>query len=124
MRPGRPGQPGSNTGSTSGDSGTAQATDTPLLTIAGGYTVVNAAGDGLDSNGNIVMTGGVIYVFGPSDNGNGAIDYGDGNYSMTISGGTLLAVGSSGMAQAPSNNGQAVFAASFRSALSAGTSVD
>lgn len=123
MRPGRPGQPGSNTGSTSGDSGTAQATDTPLLTIAGGYTVVNAAGDGLDSNGNIVMTGGVIYVFGPSDNGNGAIDYGDGNYSMTISGGTLLAVGSSGMAQAPSNNGQAVFAASFRSALSAGTSV-
>lgn len=95
----------------------------PLLTISGGYTVVNAAGDGIDSNGNIVMTGGTLLVFGPTDNGNGAIDYGDGNYSMTISGGTLLAVGSSGMAETADGDGQAVFACSFRSSLSAGTTV-
>lgn len=95
----------------------------PLLTISGGYTVVNAAGDGIDSNGNIVMTGGVLLVFGPTDNGNGAIDYGDGSYSMTISGGTLLAVGSSGMAETADGDGQAVFACSFRSTLSAGTLV-
>lgn len=95
----------------------------PLLTISGGYTVVNAAGDGIDSNGNIVMTGGTLLVFGPTDNGNGAIDYGDGNYSMTISGGTLLAVGSSGMAETADGDGQAVFACSFRSTISAGTLV-
>lgn len=93
----------------------------PLLTISGGYTIVNAAGDGIDSNGNIVMTGGTLLVFGPTDNGNGAIDYGDGNYSMTISGGTLLAVGSSGMAETADGDGQAVFACSFRSTISAGT---
>lgn len=116
MRPGRASDPGAAPAAT--DTG-----DTPLLTIAGGYTVVNAGGDGIDSNGNIVMTGGVLYVFGPSDNGNGAIDYGDGNCSMTISGGTLLAVGSSGMAQAPANNGQAVFAASTRTSMTAGTKV-
>ena len=61
----------------------------PLLTVSGGYTVVYASGDGLDSNGNIVMTGGTLLVFGPTDNGNGAIDFGDGNCSMTISGGKI-----------------------------------
>lgn len=126
-------KPGSNMGGETppdlpdGESGdelpddSAAETLEPLLTISGGYTIVNAAGDGIDSNGNIVMTGGTLLVFGPTDNGNGAIDYGDGNYSMTISGGTLLAVGSSGMAETADGDGQAVFACSFRSTISAGT---
>ncbi len=97
-------------GGSSQDTSTSN-TPTPLLTISGGYTVVNANGDGIDSNGNIMMTGGVLYVYGPTNNGNGPIDYGDGNCSMTISGGTFLAVGSSGMADTALNNGQAVFAA-------------
>ena len=80
-----------------------------------------ASGDGIDSNGNIVMTGGTLLVFGPTDNGNGAIDYGDGNCSMTISGGTLLAVGSSGMAETATGSGQAVFDGAFRSSVAAGT---
>lgn len=96
------------------------ATGTPLLTISGGYTVVNAAGDGIDSNGNIIMTGGTLYVYGPTNNGNGPIDYGDGNCSMTVSGGTFLAVGSSGMADTAQNNGQAVFAA-YMNSIQAGT---
>lgn len=96
------------------------ATATPLLTISGGYTVVNAAGDGIDSNGNIVMTGGTLYVYGPTNNGNGPIDFGDGNCSMSISGGTFLAVGSSGMADTAQNNGQAVFAA-YMNTIQGGT---
>lgn len=100
-------------GSTSEDTEDDTATGTPLLTVTGGYTVVNAAGDGIDSNGNIVMTGGTLYVYGPTNNGNGPIDYGDGNCNMTISGGTFLAVGSSGMADTAENNGQAVFAATM-----------
>ena len=96
------------------------ATATPLLTISGGYTVVNAAGDGIDSNGNIVMTGGTLYVYGPTNNGNGPIDVGDGNCNMTISGGTFLAVGSSGMADTAQNNGQAVFAA-YMNTIQGGT---
>lgn len=120
-----PDLPNSETTALPDGGGNAPEADTlePLLTISGGYTVVNAAGDGIDSNGNIVMTGGVLLVFGPTDNGNGAIDYGDGGYSMTISGGTLLAVGSSGMAETADGDGQAVFACSFRSTLSAGTLV-
>lgn len=112
--PGGPGggfRPGGDPGGRGGQTGGTQTGDAPLLTIAGGYTVVNANGDGIDSNGNIVMTGGTLLVYGPTDNGNGPIDFGDGNYSMTISGGTLLAVGSSGMAESPENAGQSAWAA-------------
>lgn len=109
-----------SSGGSSDDTENDTATGTPLLTITGGYTVVNAAGDGIDSNGNIVMTGGTLYVYGPTNNGNGPIDYGDGSYNMTISGGTFLAVGSNGMADTAQNNGQAVFAA-YMNTLQAGT---
>lgn len=123
---GRPGAPGGmgGWGGRAAESASTDSSETPLLTLAGGYTVINAGGDGIDSNGNIVMTGGTVLVYGPTDNGNGAIDYGDGNYSMTISGGTLLAVGSSGMAESPENAGQAVLAAYWRSSgLSAGDTI-
>ncbi|MBQ4111339.1 MAG: carbohydrate-binding domain-containing protein [Clostridia bacterium] len=107
--------------SNSGSTDTTVSTETPVLTFAGGYTVFNAAGDGIDSNGNIVMAGGTVIVYGPTDNGNGPIDFGDGNYGMTVSGGTFLAVGSSGMAESAENAGQAVLAAYWRgTGLSAG----
>lgn len=94
----------------------------PLLTFNGGYTIINAGGDGLDSNGCIYMNGGTVIVYGPTNNGNGAIDYGDGkNDVFKISGGTLLAVGSSGMAQSATNDGQAVITASMRYSISADT---
>ena len=69
------------------------------LYINGGYLYVDAGGDGLDANGPMVMTGGVVIVNGPTNDGNGPLDY---LGSFTISGGYLLAVGSSGTAQAPS----------------------
>ncbi|KAB7670712.1 carbohydrate-binding domain-containing protein [Bacillus sp. B1-b2] len=71
-----------------------------LLTINGGTILVNAGGDGLDSNGSIVVTGGTTIVNGPTNDGNGSLDY-DG--TLNISGGTLIAAGSSGMAQATSD---------------------
>jgi len=76
-------------------------TSTYFLYINGGYLVVNATGDGLDSNGNIVMTGGTVIVNGPTSDDDGPLDY-DGTFN--ISGGFLVAVGSSGMAQAPSTS--------------------
>ena len=69
------------------------------LTINGGYLYVNAGGDGLDSNGSIERTGGTVIVNGPTNDGNGPLDY---LGTFNISGGLLVAVGSSGMAQAPS----------------------
>ncbi|UZR98604.1 carbohydrate-binding domain-containing protein [Chondrinema litorale] len=73
------------------------------LYINGGYIVVNATGDGLDANGSIVMTDGVVLVNGPTSSGNGALDY---DQSFSISGGYLIAAGSSGMAQAPSSSSE------------------
>jgi hypothetical protein len=69
------------------------------LYINGGYIAVDADGDGLDVNGSIEMTAGVVIVNGPTSNGNGALDY---LGAFNISGGYLVAVGSAGMAQAPS----------------------
>ncbi len=70
-----------------------------VLNINGGYISVNASGDGLDSNGSIYFTNGTAVVSGPTDNGNGAVDY---NGTFEMSGGLLVAAGSAGMAQAPS----------------------
>ena len=74
---------------------------TGSLTINGGNVYVNSAGDGLDSNNSISITGGYITVDGPTNNGNGALDH---NGDMTITGGTLIAAGSSGMLELPSTS--------------------
>lgn len=71
------------------------------LTINGGIIYVNASGDGLDANGSIYMNGGFVTVDGPANSGNGALDY-DAEFKIT--GGTLIAVGSSGMSQGISSS--------------------
>ena len=78
-----------------------QANENNKLVINGGYIMVDASGDGLDSNGYIYMTNGTVIVSGPTNDGNGALDY-DGSFEIT--GGLLVAYGSSGMAQATSDS--------------------
>lgn len=65
------------------------------ITINGGEIYVNADGDGLDSNDALVINGGTVYVEGPTNDGNGIMDY---EYSGEIHGGIFVATGSSGMA--------------------------
>lgn len=92
-----------------------------LITISGGYILVNASSDGIDSNGNVAITGGTVLVSGPTDNGNGAFDYGG---EATVSGGTVIFCGSSGMAQGFSDKSeQASFMYTPDSSASAGSSV-
>ena len=74
------------------------STDEMWMEINGGSIHVLAGGDGLDSNGDLTINGGEVYIDGPSDNGNSAIDYGDRS-SCYINGGTVVAIGSSGMAE-------------------------
>jgi len=71
---------------------------TGTININDGYLYVNATGDGLDSNGSIFITGGTTLVNGPTSNGNGPLDCGDQSGYISQTGGTLVAVGSSGMA--------------------------
>lgn len=72
----------------------------PVLLITGGKITVNADGDGLDSNSNLRVEGGDITINGPANGGNGAIDIGTENGGVGfISGGTLIALGTSSMAE-------------------------
>lgn len=66
------------------------------ILITGGTININADGDGIDTNGYLGISGGSVYVLGPSNSGNGALDYG---IYAAIAGGEIVAVGGSGMAQ-------------------------
>ncbi len=90
------------------------------LTITDGTLHVDAEGDGLDSNGVTVVSGGDV-VEGPTNGGNGALDSAGGS---TVSGGTVLAVGSSGMAEAfDEDSSQGWVALTADATLEAGTEV-
>lgn len=67
-----------------------------LIKIAGGLLQVDAKGDGLDSNGSLEMSGGEVYISGPTSNGDGSFDW---NGTGTITGGTYIAAGSAGMVE-------------------------
>lgn len=66
------------------------------IKITGGTLTVSADGDGLDSNGGLLVTGGTTIVYGPTSDGDSALDY-DG--SAIVTGGTLAAIGSAGMVE-------------------------
>lgn len=72
----------------------------PTLTISGGSIHIIADGDGLDSNGDLLVTGGTVIVDGPVNGANGALDSGSENGgSLIVTGGTVLAMGASGMTE-------------------------
>ena len=70
--------------------------------IYGGYLAVYAQGDGLDSNGDIVITGGTVIVHGPTGDDNSILDCGDTGSSIIVNGGLVAGAGSSGMPTTPS----------------------
>lgn len=81
----------------------------PSVTISGGtVTLLNPSGrdaDGIDSNGNIDINGGLVYISLVGDGGNCALDYGSENGgACRINGGTVVACGSSTMLEAMSGN--------------------
>ena len=98
------GDPGQQGGDPVAGGGVGQADSSCLIQINGGYVVVDSVGDAIDSNGNVEVTGGVLLVSGPTSDGDSAFDY-DG--SATVSGGTVLMVASTGMAQSFTGGTQA-----------------
>ncbi len=72
--------------------------------MMGGELTVSASGDGIDINGSATVDGGTVCVFGPTDGGNGILDY---DSSFEISGGTFIALGASGMLQSFTGGEQA-----------------
>lgn len=55
----------------------------------------------MDSNGDLIINGGTVLVYGPTTGGNGIFDKGDGNYTFQINGGTVWGCGTSDMFESP-----------------------
>lgn len=68
-----------------------------IIAINGGEIYIDASGDGIDSNGYLYFNSGKTVIDGPTNNKNGALDAGLG---IRMSGGEVIAVGASGMAEA------------------------
>ena len=93
--------------------------DEYYIRITGGDITIDAKGDGIDSNGSLYFAGGTVKVNGPTNNGNGPMDY---NGVCEVTGGTLTIAGSSGMAQAPSDSStQCSVSVYYSAAQAAGT---
>jgi len=89
------------------------------ILISGGKLSVNASGDGIDANGTLEITGGHTTVCGPTQGDTATLDY---DKSATITGGTFIGTGASGMAQTFSDSQQGVIAVSVGS-QAAGTQI-
>ena len=72
------------------------ASEECLIQINGGTLVVNAGGDGLDSNGYIEINGGTVFVNGASNSDDSGLDY---EYGATVNGGNVILMGSAAMAE-------------------------
>lgn len=66
------------------------------IDISGGIIQINASGDGIDSNGAVIISGGEVYISGPEDNADSALDY---ETQAVITDGLFVAAGASAMAQ-------------------------
>ena len=66
------------------------------INITGGNIVIDADGDGIDSNGYLLQSGGNVIVYGPENSGDSALDY---DLQAKITGGIITAFGYSAMAQ-------------------------
>ena len=72
----------------------------PAITINNGNIYVNAQGDGLDSNGDLIFNGGFVTVDGPTSGGDSALDVGTENGGKMLAvGGTVIAAGSASMVE-------------------------
>ena len=103
--------------------------ETPWIHLSGGsITIVNDSGrdaDGLDSNGDIIVTGGTIRVSLLGSGSNSAIDYGSESGGVCkITGGNVVACGASSMAEGfDSSSTQCSLLYGYSAGAEAGTTV-
>ena len=79
------------------------------IKVSAGNLYINSSGDGMDANGTLEISGGYTVVVGPTQGDTATLDY---DVSATISGGTFIGTGASGMAQTFSDSKQGVVAVS------------
>ena len=99
MGGGKPGGMGGHGGMSSNSNGS--------IKVSGGNLYINSSGDGMDANGTLEISGGYTIVVGPTQGDTATLDY---DKSATITGGTFIGTGASGMAQSFSDSEQGVIA--------------
>lgn len=97
----------------------AQSGDPASIVISDGSVHITASGDGIDANGTLEITGGTVWVSGPTYGDTAVLDF---DRSGTISGGAFIGTGSASMAQALSSSTQGVVSVQVGS-QSAGTAL-
>ena len=112
------GNDGSGFGGWGRGGGYAASGEGGMLTITGGQTAVTAGGDGLDSNGSIALTGGVVGIWTESEMHEGPIDF---NGTGTLSGVNLIIASTGGMMQDMMGlSGQSIMSLSTTGTVQAG----
>lgn len=87
------------------------------IIISSGNVKVNASGDGIDSNGSILISGGTVLVFGPTSDADAGLDADRG---IVITGGYVFVTGSFRMVETPSRNStQYVVSYAYQSKIAA-----
>ena len=111
------------------ESGTSADSEETWIHVSGGsITVINDTArdaDGLDSNGDIVISGGTIRISFTNSGSNNALDYGsESGGTMVISGGEVIACGSYAMAEGfDSSSTQCSILYNIRRGAAAGTTI-
>ena len=90
------------------------------IEISGGTLYIQAAGDGIDANGSLTVSGGYIVINGPTQGDTSTLDY---DTAAIITGGTFIGTGASGMAQTFSESQQGVISIRVGN-QSAGTEIE
>lgn len=94
---------------------------TEHIIISGGEITVNSSGDGLDSNGSILISGGRVIVYGPTGGGDAGMDADRG---IVVTGGILLVTSTLGMVETPaSNSTQYVVSYAHQSTITVGSTI-
>ena len=110
------------------ESSTTEEQETWIHVSGGSITIVNETArdaDGLDSNGDIIITGGSIRISMINSGSNNALDYGsESGGRMIISGGDVIACGSYSMAEGfDTESGQCAMLYNFKRGAAGGTEI-
>ena len=93
----------------------------PAFDMRGGSVVIDALGDGIDLNGKGMLSGGRLFINGPTATKDGALDTMD---ALVATGGLILGVGAAAFASAPTTTSpQASMLANLASTQPAGSAL-
>ena len=115
------GRPGGSTAESSAYATAAAGDSEYAIHISGGTLYVKAAGDGLDANGDIYISGGNIIVYGAAAGGPGSDNFPfDHDRTFAITGGYIFGAGSSQMEEGVQSSTQG-YVVSNRNTYNQGT---